>query len=118
VEKLLKKLVEQYFACYPQVDKRPVLQVSGNVGSRMTTESDETPYAIAEGTSAEYGLHLGEIYANWVAEALSQLGIPKNKIYVISYGKDRPIRVRDWQQNMDEGMGLELLNNRVEISLR
>jgi len=104
VEKLLKKLVEQYFACYAQVDKRPVLQVSGNVGSRMTTESDETPYAIAEGASAEYGLHLGEIYANWVAETLSQLGIPKNKIYVISYAKDRPIRVGDWQQSMDEGM--------------
>jgi peptidoglycan-associated lipoprotein len=59
----------------------------------------------------EYNLALGNRRANAVKNALVSLGIPANRIQLISYGKDRPIVVGSneaaWAQNR---VGITVIN--------
>ena len=117
VKDLLDKLAKAYFACYPSSEQQPVLQLSGHVGSQMAEEPDTNMLFIAPGTTAEYAIRLGDTYPRWVAEALKERGIPKEKLHVVSYGKEQPIRLGDGGDS-DEDMGTALLNNRVEVRLK
>jgi peptidoglycan-associated lipoprotein len=53
--------------------------------------------------SQEYNLALGDRRARAAEEFLSSMGIPRNQLTVISYGKERPICTEDtescWQRN-------------------
>jgi peptidoglycan-associated lipoprotein len=53
--------------------------------------------------SAEYNVALGDKRARAVDEFLSSMGVPKDQLTVISYGKDRPICTDQsevcWQKN-------------------
>jgi peptidoglycan-associated lipoprotein len=59
----------------------------------------------------EYNLALGNRRANSVKSALVALGIPANRVQIISYGKDRPVVVGDnesaWAQNR---VGITVIN--------
>ena len=59
----------------------------------------------------EYNIALGNRRANAVKNALVALGIPANRIQLISYGKDRPIVVGSneaaWAQNR---VGITVIN--------
>jgi peptidoglycan-associated lipoprotein len=53
--------------------------------------------------SQEYNLALGDRRARAAEEFLSSMGIPKNQLTVISYGKERPVCTEEnescWQRN-------------------
>jgi outer membrane protein OmpA-like peptidoglycan-associated protein len=72
---------------------------------------------LGQGNTQEYGLKIGETYANWIADALRELGIPKDKLYVVSYGEEHPIRIGGGEDS-DEDLGTLLLNSRVQVTLR
>ncbi|HEY5209014.1 MAG TPA: peptidoglycan-associated lipoprotein Pal [Stellaceae bacterium] len=59
----------------------------------------------------EYNLALGERRAAAVKRALVALGVPGNRVAVISYGKERPVTVGDneqaWAQNR---VGITVIN--------
>ena len=74
----------QYFSQYPQI----TFTVEGHADERGTRE---------------YNLALGARRAAATRDYLSQLGVARNRINTISYGKERPVAVCDdiscWSQN-------------------
>jgi peptidoglycan-associated lipoprotein len=84
-------------------DQVPALQnnagiLQSNPGINLTIEG----HCDERGTE-EYNLALGDRRANAVKEHLTSLGIPHNRLTVISYGESRPFELghneESWQQN-------------------
>ena len=74
----------QYLAQYPQV----AITIEGHADERGTRE---------------YNLALGERRANAAKNYLVSIGVPANRISVVSYGKERPVALGSneaaWAQN-------------------
>ena len=86
-----------------RTDARPALQANADWMKKWTTTQVVIEgHADARGSS-EYNLALGTRRANSVKEYLVSLGVPANRLTVISKGKEAPFCTENaeacWQQN-------------------
>jgi peptidoglycan-associated lipoprotein len=86
-----------------RTDARPALQVNADWMKKWaTTQVVVEGHADSRGSS-EYNLALGTRRANTVKEYLVSLGVPTNRLTVVSKGKEAPFCTEEsdacWQQN-------------------
>ena len=109
-EELARRVQDAYFD-YDKSDirddARATLTSDGDALKAMFREFPNARVVIEghcdERGSAEYNLGLGDRRANSAKEFLTQLGVPADRLSVISYGKERPQCTESnescWQRN-------------------
>jgi len=84
-------------------DARPILQRNADWMKKWTTTAVAVEGHCDSRGSSEYNLALGERRANAVRQYLVSLGVPTNRLSVVSKGKEQPFCHEDsescWQQN-------------------
>lgn len=111
VEEILATRVQDAYFDYDKFDIRPDAQTvltSDADGLKALMGQFASARVVIEGHcdergSAEYNLALGDRRANSAKEFLQNLGVPADKLSVISYGKERPQCTEQaeecWQRN-------------------
>jgi peptidoglycan-associated lipoprotein len=86
-----------------RTDARPALQVDADWMKKWTTTQVVVEGHADSRGSSEYNLALGTRRANTVKEYLVSLGVPANRLTVVSKGKEAPFCTEEneacWQQN-------------------
>jgi peptidoglycan-associated lipoprotein len=84
-------------------DARPVLQRNADWMKRWTSTQVTVEGHCDSRGSAEYNLALGTRRATSVKDYLVNLGVPANRITVVTKGKEQPVCTEEnescWQQN-------------------
>jgi len=84
-------------------DAQPILQKDADWMKRWTSTKITVEGHCDSRGSAEYNLALGERRATAVRDYLVNLGIPANRIQIVSKGKEQPVCTQEnescWQQN-------------------
>jgi outer membrane protein OmpA-like peptidoglycan-associated protein len=99
------KHLDTFVTCYGRLANPPPLTIEGHVSDTAT--DDGLAVGVPSKATEEYGLALGERMAAGTRDYLRTAGIPVAQLRTVSYGKERP----------RFGDALEILNNRVQISV-